>query len=118
MVNCIGGGKKMHKTFIDKNGYARFKNTNKLVHSYVMEKYTGYKLKPWEVVHHIDGNKLNNKPEISVWACKRKSDNQEDQYEAIFYLTETEEEIMDFRAFYVNDTELAKFLTILVERKK
>jgi len=61
---------------------------------------------------------LNDKPEISVWACKRKSENQEDRYEAIFYLTETEEEIMDFRAFYVNDTELAKFLTTLVEKKK
>ena len=51
------------KTYIDENGYYRFKDTNILVHRWLMEKHTGRKLEPWEVVHHIDGNKLNNSPE-------------------------------------------------------
>ena len=48
------------KTYIDDNGYLRFNDTNKLVHRWVMEKDIGRKLKPNEIVHHRDGNKLNN----------------------------------------------------------
>jgi len=51
------------KVYIDENGYYRFKDSNILVHRWVMEKYTGRKLNSWEVVHHIDGNKLNNEPD-------------------------------------------------------
>jgi len=49
-----------NKTYIDDNGYYRFSDTNKLVHRWVVEKNIGRKLKLDEVVHHIDGNKLNN----------------------------------------------------------
>ncbi|MHA2225826.1 MAG: HNH endonuclease [Candidatus Hodarchaeales archaeon] len=48
------------KTYIDKNGYLRFNDSNKLVHRWVMEKRIRRKLKINEDVHHIDGNKLNN----------------------------------------------------------
>lgn len=51
------------KTHIDNNGYLRFNDTNKLVHRWVAEKSIGRKLKPNEVVHHKDGNKLNNSPD-------------------------------------------------------
>lgn len=54
---------KKNNTFIDEKGYLRFKDSNRLVHRWVMEKYLGIKLKPHQIVHHIDGNKLNNRPE-------------------------------------------------------
>ena len=34
--------------------------TRVLEHRYVMEVHIGRKLESWEVVHHIDGNRLNN----------------------------------------------------------
>lgn len=51
---------KPKKTFIDKDGYRRFIDSGILIHRWMMEKETGQKLKPGEVVHHIDGNKRNN----------------------------------------------------------
>ena len=50
-------------TIIDKNGYRRFKDTNKLVHRYVIEKALGRKLRDDEVVHHINLIKLDNRQE-------------------------------------------------------
>ena len=49
----------MSKTYIDENGYFRFKDSNKLVHRWVAEKYIG-PIPHGHVVHHIDRNKLNN----------------------------------------------------------
>ncbi len=54
--------KKPLITHIDENGYRRFNKTNKLVHRWIMEKQLGRKLYRYEVVHHIDRNKLNNSP--------------------------------------------------------
>ena len=42
------------------NGYLRFKNSGIYVHRWVMEKHLKRKLTNEEVVHHKDGNKLNN----------------------------------------------------------
>lgn len=48
--------------YIDKNGYARFIGSDKLVHRYVAGKYVvGRKLLPNEEVHHKNRNKLDNR---------------------------------------------------------
>src|SRR5205809_7549607 len=37
-------------------------------HRHVMEKFIGRKLKPFENVHHLDGNRLNNNIEnLELW---------------------------------------------------
>jgi hypothetical protein len=62
-VNRVTSPRKREtKSYLDKNGYLRFKDSDKLVHRYLMEKRIGRKLKIWEVVHHKDGNKCNNNP--------------------------------------------------------
>jgi len=46
------------------NGYYWIKETDKTwkqLHRYLVEVYINRKLKPNETVHHIDGNKLNNR---------------------------------------------------------
>lgn len=53
-------------TQINKYGYLCFKNSNIPVHRYIMQKHLGRKLSPLEVVHHKDGNKLNN----NIWNLK------------------------------------------------
>jgi hypothetical protein len=40
------------KTFIDDRGYARFKDSGKLVHRWVASKKVGGDLYPGRVVHH------------------------------------------------------------------
>jgi len=49
------------KCYIDKKtGYYKFKATKKFVHKWVMEEMMGRKLRNQEVVHHLNGNKLDN----------------------------------------------------------
>ena len=50
------------KTYVSKTGYRKFKDSGTYVHRWVEEKKLGRKLKPKEVVHHKDGNPLNNSP--------------------------------------------------------
>ena len=47
-------------TYVDKNGYKRYCDSNKLVHKHVAERKLSRKLCPGEVVHHINRNKLDN----------------------------------------------------------
>lgn len=53
---------KQEKYFINENGYPCFCDSGILVHRWMMQKIIGRKLRPGEVVHHRDGNKLNFKP--------------------------------------------------------
>ena len=53
---------RSRKTFVTKKGYRKFKDSGTYVHRWVEEQKLGRKLKTGEVVHHIDGNPLNNSP--------------------------------------------------------
>lgn len=76
------------KTYIDDNGYRRFKDSNKLVHRYVMEKKLGRKLKQGEIVHHINRNKLDNSPEnLEVFACQEEHERHHNETDWLFKLT-------------------------------
>lgn len=67
--------RKQSKVYIDDNGYYRFKDTNKLVHRWVAEKELGRRLRPEEVVHHINRNKRDNSPEnLQVLANQKVHD--------------------------------------------
>ncbi len=59
----------------------------------------------------IKPNFIDERPVISVWVSeKEKKKNHKRYLEAIFYLTETEQVPMKFRAFYVHDEKMAEFL--------
>jgi len=49
------------KTFVDSKGYVRFRDSGKGVHRWLAEKHILHRrLRQGEVVHHRDGNPLNN----------------------------------------------------------
>lgn len=54
--------KKRKKTYLDKNGYLRYSESNQLVHRSVAKRKLKRNLRSGEVVHHIDRNKVNNSP--------------------------------------------------------
>lgn len=60
------------KTYKDRNGYIRFKNSKKLVHRWVVEKRIGRKLKSHEDVHHRNRNRSDNQPS-NLWGFLGKS---------------------------------------------
>jgi hypothetical protein len=53
-------------TYIDSNGYKRYKSNNQPVHREVAAKKLGRELRKKEVVHHKDRNKTNNNPN-NLW---------------------------------------------------
>jgi len=62
----------MAKTYVDEKGYKRYVNSNKLVHRHVAKKKLGNTIFDGYVVHHKDGNKLNNK-RSNLQVMKRSS---------------------------------------------
>jgi hypothetical protein len=55
------------KVYKDKRGYLRFRNSDKLVHRWILEKFFGRKLSPRTVVHHKNRDKTDNRRE-NLWA--------------------------------------------------
>jgi HNH endonuclease len=49
-----------YNTYIDNKSYKRYEDSGKLVHRVAAEIKLNRKLKPGEVVHHKDRNKINN----------------------------------------------------------
>ena len=55
--------KKKEGCYIDHRGYYRYSNSDRLVHRHIAAKYVvKRKLRFNEVVHHKNGNKLDNRP--------------------------------------------------------
>lgn len=61
-------------TYIDKNGYSRFIDSDRLVHRWKAEKKLGRKLRPNEVIHHKNRNKLDNRSE-NLAVCSSQSEH-------------------------------------------
>jgi hypothetical protein len=55
--------RQKRKTYLSGKGYARYKDSNRYVHRQVAKKKLGRPLRSREVVHHRDGDKLNNRPD-------------------------------------------------------
>jgi hypothetical protein len=58
------------KTYVDRKGYRRFRDSGKLVHRWVAGDKVRGKIGKGRVVHHIDGDKLNNDPS-NLWIMWR-----------------------------------------------
>ena len=62
----------MAKTYVGKKGYKKYSNSGKSVHRHVASRKLGGKIWKGYVVHHRDGNKLNNR-RSNLQVMKRSS---------------------------------------------
>ncbi len=67
-------GKTPSKTYKDKRGYARFKDSKTPVHRSVAEMILGRKLRKGEVVHHKNRNKSDNSF-ANLWVFKSQKEH-------------------------------------------
>ncbi|TET43380.1 MAG: hypothetical protein E3J60_00445 [Dehalococcoidia bacterium] len=66
---------KKLKVYKDKRGYFRFRDSDKLVHRRVLEKFFGHKLSPRTVVHHKNRDKTDNRREnLWAWSNQKRHD--------------------------------------------
>ena len=63
-----------YNTYIDKNGYKRYRDSNKLVHVHIAEMMLRRKLHPDEVLHHKNRNKLDNR-RSNLCVCKSQQEH-------------------------------------------
>ncbi len=70
LLGRLGNNRRKGKRYIDKKGYVQVKANGifQAEHRVVMEKILGRPLRKGEVVHHIDGNPINNSPSnLELW---------------------------------------------------